>query len=90
MDSERISLTETCTNTNHQGADSLSGTRSFSVPQFSRSVPYHEGTENVVMQGFGFSVRMEKKIRRNRKIAVRTAKNEVAFIKTVDRKTKDK
>ncbi len=42
------------------------------------------------MQGLGFSVRMEKKIRRNRKIAVRTAKNEVAFIKTVDRKTKDK
>ena len=42
------------------------------------------------MQGFGFSVRMEKKIRRNRKITVRTAKNEVAFIKTVDRKTKDK
>jgi hypothetical protein len=42
------------------------------------------------MQGLGFSVRMEKKIRRNRKITVRTAKNEVAFIKTVDRKTKDK
>lgn len=42
------------------------------------------------MQGLGFSVRMGKKIRRNRKIAVRTAKNEVTFIKTVDRKTKDK
>ncbi len=42
------------------------------------------------MQGLGFSVRMGKKIRRNRKITVRTAKNEVAFIKTVDRKTKDK
>jgi len=42
------------------------------------------------MQGLGFSVRMEKKIRRNRKITVRTVKNEVAFIKTVDRKTKDK
>lgn len=40
--------------------------------------------------GLRFFGQNGKKIRRNRKITVRTAKNEVAFIKTVDRKTKDK